>query len=189
MLFSTRVIWLRSDLTHGEVVLKIGGKKLVTKNYKYVTLTKGEEEVTFKVGPLPSNFAYKYQDTGLLDYPEPPMKEVKLASGKVARKGRDEGGGFQYAEDRKDPTYRRKMSEVNRRVTALRLKAVLADDPNVEFEEEPEEGSSKATWLEYADDLATSIEEQLTSDEVDYIIEASDEVACVYKVEEAIEAF
>lgn len=169
--------------------MKVNGKKLVEKNYTTVTLIKGGEEVTFKVGPLPSNFAYKYQDTGLLDFPEPPMKEVKLASGKVARKGREEGGGFQYTEDRKDPEYRKKLAAANRRVIALRLREVLADDPAVEFEAEPVSGASKEAWAEYADTLAAGIEESLTADEVDAIIEASDSVAVVYKVEEAIEAF
>lgn len=169
--------------------MKIGGKKLVSKNYKNVTLIKGGEEVTLKVGPLPSNFAYKYQDTGLLEYPEPPMKEVRLANGKVARKGRDEGGGFQYTEDRKDPEYRKKCAVVNRRVTAIRLMEVLKDDPMVEFETPPVSGADHDEWAAYADQLATSIEEQLTSEEVDHIITASDDVACVFKVEEAIDAF
>lgn len=173
--------------------MKIGGKPLVSKNYVYVTLIKGDiknggETYRLKVCSIPAGWSYRLQDTGLMDFPKVPVKLVQTESGKVARKS--ETGRAEYKEDPNDPKYRKTLAETIRRLTALRIREVLSEDASVEWGvEEPAEGASREEWRDYADELADEVEAALTSDEIDKIIEKSDEASCSYEVENAIESF
>jgi hypothetical protein len=175
--------------------MKFGGKKLTTRNYVFVTLRKGAvgtdeaEEYTFKVAAAPAGWSTRYRKTGLLDYPDPPFKKVKIAGVDFRRKP-GQAANADLVPDKNDPTYLQKLYEVNRRVTALRLREALKEDENVEFEaKEPDEDASPEAWAEYADALADSIEEALTSEEVDAILKASEDAGVVYEIEKAVESF
>lgn len=175
--------------------MKFKGQRLVKRNYVFIRLTKGqldgEDQVqyTFKVCAAPAGWSTRYRKTGLLDYPDPPMKRVKVAGADFRRKP-GQASNSDLVPDRNDPEYMTRLYEVNRRVTALRLREALAEDENVEFEaKEPEAGDSHEAWATYADALADSIEEALTSEEVDAILKASEDAGVVYDIEKAVDSF
>lgn len=173
--------------------MKIGGKSLVAKNYVYITLVKGDvenggEKYRLKVCALPSGWQYKLRKTGLWDFPKPPTKVRKADNGKVLRGGKNNTS--EHYEDTDDPVYRVKLSEALRRMTAVRLRALLSDDESVEFGvEQPEPDAGKDVWADYADQLADEIDEVLTAEEIDAILDAGDKASCVYDIDKAIDVF
>lgn len=150
--------------------MKVGGKRLATRNSQKVVLTRGEDKIELTVTALPPGWDSRIHAIGLLDDRPTPPRVPKQEKGLYVKKA---NGIIEYEDNIRDPGYRAAVLKYNARLDALQLAEMLALDPTVEFETTKPTSTSLAEWQAYADGLISELEDQesgFTSAEIDQIL-------------------
>ena len=165
--------------------MKIGGEKVTGINVKTVKFYRGQKEYTLKVCPPSMGLAESIAP--YLTSPTPPTKPMIKANGLPAV-GAD-GKVIQEA-DMDDPGFQAAMLQVYKRKLAVELKDALREDAEVTVQTVEPEVFSKDSFTEYADSLwAEIVEAGFTEAELTHILEASQELALVVNVDDAVDGF
>jgi len=179
--------------------MKIGGEKLVKKTRCIVSFKRmqGDEEQVYNlsVSPLPMGWYQRMQHVGMMEYPQTPVSPLKDRDGKLVVN--PESRKIELVDNDNDPNYIRKLTNVNRRLTAIKVYYHIKDDPAIEFESvEPsysENGKvekAKDRWEDFANKLLAEFEEAgFTEQELGYITQVGEKIARMSDVEEGMKDF
>lgn len=135
--------------------MKFKGQKIKSSESKTYQVHRGEDTYEFTISPLPFGWNRRMGLLGMLDYPSPPLKSVRLANGQIVK---DKDGKLEIREDFSDPTYLAECNQVARLLTAVKLATVLRNDTNVSWEAVEPTNNEKTAWKAYGAALADEIE-------------------------------
>lgn len=140
-----------------------------------ITVDLGEvdgEHIAVVVAPLPIGYDLWLDEH--LPPPEPPFRD--FARDEKGRFIRDPSGNPIPHHDRHDPDYVRRMARIEHYQMVLTVREALREDPNVEWETDPEEFSKK-DFEDYAQALAEEVEASLEAAQVAAILRASNDLS------------
>lgn len=169
--------------------MRLHGKQLVLSAHKRIKLVRGTESFELLLSPLPPAWNERMRSLGMYDWPNPPKRPLMHKERPVIN---PKTGRVEVMEDENDEGYRRRLSEVTRRIQVLRLAAHLKNDPNVELDTEEPENDSKEAWVAYADRLKAELthpEHGFTDNEIGEILDFADKLESVLDLDEAVNDF
>lgn len=163
--------------------MKIGNRQALVKNYKTVSFFRGDEQIEFRVAPLPFGWQDKIDGTRVLEHPIPPKTVMRDAKGMVVKDEKNQGV---VVEDRDNPEYKQKVQQLFNRRLMLQIAEMLRDDDSVVFDTPAPKDDSTAEWVRYADGLYAEVQDSgLTDNEISEIIQAGMDASLKIDIDEA----
>lgn len=155
--------------------MQVGGKTSIVRNSKAIELKVGEESIAFTLTAVPLGWRERVQKIKAFNLPECPREPMKAANGKIV-KGED--GLALVVRNESDPEYLEKLSEIGRRLRALKVYELLRNDASVKFSAVEPSGDGEAEWSQFCDDIFAEFQEfGLTAEELATIEFAGDQLS------------
>lgn len=169
--------------------MRLGEKATIGKRVVLATLERGDDKYPLIIVAPRISFYAMANSHGITLKDQPPMRPLMDDKGVIVRHPVTKEA--QFYPDSDDPAYRDKFAVAARRLAAMKLREVLREDPNVNFDTvQPSETEDDAVWQAYADALLKEIEEcGITEREMYEIGSQGDSAGSGLKVGEAAKAF
>lgn len=172
--------------------MKIGGKQLLVKNRRGVSIIrddgKDHVELTVTVTPLSIGFWQKLRTLGMLNGPTPPEKVLRDEKGQLVKNANT--GLAQTVPDFDDQKFQYRREVHFRRLKSLEFVEMLREDESVEWEAVRPETKTRADWEAYADAVWKEIDGAgFTEKEIEGILGVGVKLESTLSTEDAFDRF